>query len=63
MLQKIAIEYIIKHGVNGIVILNNRFGDVIKPLICELRGWHFLIAATNSKGDLFYQLIKKYLFL
>ena len=63
VLQQIAIEYIIKHGVNGVITLNYRLGDVVKPLVCELRSWYFLFNATDCICYLLYDLIQKDLFL
>lgn len=63
MLEKIAIEHVKKHRVDCVIILNDRFSDVIKPLVSELRSRDFLFAATDCIGYLLNDLIEVYLFL
>ena len=63
MLKQIAVEYVKKHRVDCIIILNDSFSDVIKPLVSKFRYRYFLFAATYCIEYLLNDLIKVYLFL
>ncbi len=63
MLEEIAVENVKKHRVNCVIILNNSFSDVMKPLVSELRSRYLLFATTYCIGYLLNYLIKIDLFL